>query len=288
MNTLEAVVLGLVQGLTEFLPISSSGHLLLAPWLFNWDQPGLAFDAALHIGTLLAVFVYFRGDILRMLQSLPLAARNLGPLSRGLPIDHPLAPDARLAILIVIGCIPGGVAGLLFDDRIDTFFHSETHQDRAIIVIAVMLALFAVLLWLSERAARRTRTMAELRVSDTVIIGLAQMIALVPGTSRSGVTMTAGLFRDMHRADAARFSFLLGLPLILAASLTGLKDLVDSGADGVGYTQIITGIAVSAVSGLAAIWVLLRFLQRAPTTVFTIYRLVAAAGVVLLLATGVR
>ncbi|HET7055882.1 MAG TPA: undecaprenyl-diphosphate phosphatase [Thermomicrobiales bacterium] len=288
MDTLEAVILGLVQGLTEFLPISSSGHLAIVPWLFKWDTPGLAFDAALHFGTLLAVVIYFRAELIRMIRAVPLALRNLVPLLRGEAVDDPLAPDARLGLLIVIGSIPGGILGLAANDAIDRFFHSESHQDRAMIVIAILLAAFGLLLWVAERVSRRDRPLSDLRLADTVIIGIAQAIALFPGTSRSGVTMTAGMFRDLRRADAARFSFLLGLPLILAASLSGIKDLADSGASGVGATQIITGIVVSAVSGLAAIWGLLRFLQHAPTTVFTIYRVLAAIGIMLLIATGVR
>jgi undecaprenyl-diphosphatase len=288
VNTVEAVILGLVQGLTEFLPISSSGHLALVPWLFNWEQPGLAFDAALHFGTLLAVVFYFRREIIRMVRAIPLALRQAIPLLRGHSIEHPLAMDARLGLLITLGCIPGGVVGLLGEDAINDFFHSDTHRDRAMLIMAFLLASFAVLLWISERVTRRNRPMADLRPADAVIIGVAQAIALLPGTSRSGVTLTAALFRDVSRADAARFSFLLGLPLILAASLTGIKDLLDSGAGGIGMTQIVVGIAVSAISGIGAIWALLRLLQRAPTTIFTAYRLVAAAGIVILIATGVR
>jgi undecaprenyl-diphosphatase len=288
VDTFEAVILGLVQGLTEFLPVSSSGHLLIVPWLFNWDQPGLAFDAALHFGTLIAVIVYFRTELLRMLQAIPLALRNLGSLLRGETVADPLAPDARLGVLIVIGCIPGGIAGVLGNDAIDRFFHSEEHQDRAMLVVAFLLASFGILLWVAERVSRRTRPMSDLRLADTIIIGLAQAIALMPGVSRSGVTMTAGLFKDLKRPDAARYSFLLGLPLILAASLTGIKDLMDSGAGDIGTAQIVIGITVSALSGLVAIWGLLRLLQHAPTTVFTIYRIGLAALIVILIATGVR
>jgi len=288
VDTFEAVILGLVQGLTEFLPVSSSGHLLIVPWLFNWEQPPLAFDAALHFGTLIAVVVYFRVELLRMLRAIPLAARNLGPLLRGDAIDHPLAPDARLGLLIVIGCIPGGIAGVIGQDAIDRFFHSETHQDRAMLVVAFLLASFGILLWVAERVSKRTRPLSSLKIVDTVVIGLAQAIALLPGVSRSGVTLTAGLFRDLRRPDGARYSFLLGLPLILAASLTGIKDLIDSGSGEIGTAQIVIGISVSAISGLAAIWGLLKLLQHAPTTMFTIYRLGLAALIVILIATGIR
>jgi undecaprenyl-diphosphatase len=287
VSTFEAVILGLVQGLTEFLPISSSGHLTIVPWLFNWEQPSLAFDASLHFGTLIAVVVYFWSDFVRMIAAIPLALRNLLPIVRGEPVDDPRAPDAKLGLLILIGSIPGGVIGLLGNDAIDEFFHSTAHEDRALLIIALLLASFGLLLWVSERVTRRDRPLSDIGLADTVIIGIAQGIALLPGTSRSGVTLTAGLFRNMRRADAARFSFLLGLPLILAASLTGLKDLAD-GAGDVGRFQIAAGITVSAVAGLAAIWGLLRLLQHAPTTMFTVYRIAAALGIVLLIATGVR
>jgi len=288
VDIFEAVILGLVQGLTEFLPVSSSGHLLIVPWLFNWEQPPLAFDAALHFGTLIAVVVYFRVELLRMLRAIPVALRNLGQLLRGEAIDHPLAPDARLGLLIVIGCIPGGIAGVIGNDAIDRFFHSEEHQNRAMLVVAFFLATFGILLWVAERVSKRIRPLSNLKVADTIVIGLAQAIALLPGVSRSGVTLTAGLFRDLRRPDGARYSFLLGLPLILAASLTGIKDLMDSGSGEIGTTQIVIGISVSAISGLAAIWGLLRLLQHAPTTMFTIYRLALAALIVILIATGVR
>lgn len=288
MDTLQAIVLGLVQGLTEFLPISSSGHLILVPWLFNWDTQELAFDAALHLGTLLAVVVYFRADLLRMARSIPLASRNAPALLRGEAVDHPLAVDARLALLIVIGSIPGGVIGLLAGGAIDDFFHSESHQDRAVLVIAAFLAVFALVLYWAERVSSRTRTLRQIGLTDALVIGVAQAIALSPGASRSGVTLTAGMLRGLQRADAARFSFLLGLPLITGAGLLGLKDLLETGVSEIGVAPLLAGLTASALSGLAAIWGLLHLLQRLPTTMFTVYRLIAAAFVVILVATGVR
>lgn len=288
MDTFQAIVLGLVQGLTEFLPISSSGHLILVPWLFNWETPGLAFDASLHLGTLLAVFIYFRREIWRMIQAIPLALRSGPALLRGETVDHPRSFDARLGLLIVIGSIPGGIVGLVANSEIDDFFHSDSHQDRAMLVIAALLALFALALYWAERVSRRNRPLAGIAVLDSVAIGVAQAIALLPGTSRSGVTLTAGLLRGFQRADAARFSFLLGLPLVLLAGLTGLRDLIDAGTDEIGAGALIWGMTASALSGMLAIWGLLRLLQVMPTTLFTIYRLVAAAFVVILVATGVR
>jgi len=286
MDAFRAIVLGLVQGLTEFLPISSSGHLTIVPWLFNWEQPGLAFDAALHLGTLLAVLIYFRAELWRLIQAIPVALANLPACLTDKPLAHPRAADARLGVLIVIGSIPGGVLGLLLNDRIDSAFHSQQHQDRALLAIAGLLAGFAALLFVAERVGRQKRVMTNLRMRDTIVIGLAQAIALFPGTSRSGVTMTAALFQDMERAEAARFSFLLGFPLILAASLTGLSDVIS--ANDVSTGNIMLGIAFSAISGLFAISWLIAILKRLPTTMFTIYRVAAAVVIVLLIATGLR
>ena len=288
MSTFHAIVLGLVQGLTEFLPISSSGHLILVPWLFEWDEPGLAFDAALHLGTLVAVFVYFRIDIWRMIRAIPLIFRSAPALLRGDALDHPLAFDARLGLLILIGSLPGGIIGVLANSAIDDFFHSENRQDRAVLVIAALLAVFALVLYWVERVSKRTRTLRQIGFADAAVIGIAQAIALAPGASRSGVTLTAGMMRGFQRADAARFSFLLGLPLVTAAGLIGLKDLVDAGVSEIGAVPLVAGVVTSAVSGLAAIWGLLRLLQALPTTMFTVYRLVAATFIVVLIATGVR
>jgi undecaprenyl-diphosphatase len=262
--------------------------LILVPWLFGWETPGLAFDASLHLGTLLAVFVYFRREIWRMIRAIPLALRSSPALLRGEDVDHPLTFEARLGLLIVVGSIPGGVLGLLANSAIDHFFHSDSHQDRAVVVIAILLALFAIALYWAERSSRRSRAMSQIALRDAVAIGVAQALALFPGTSRSGVTLTAGLMRGFQRADAARFSFLLGLPLVLIAGLTGLKDLIDSGVDEIGTAALVGGMAASAISGLLAIWGLLRLLQIMPTTLFTIYRIVAALFVVILVATGVR
>jgi undecaprenyl-diphosphatase len=288
VDIFEAFVLGLVQGLTEFLPVSSSGHLVIVPWLFNWDTPGLAFDASLHLGTLIAVVVYFRTDIRRMIQAIPYGLRNLPHLVRGETASDPHSADARLGLLIVIGCIPGGVVGFLAGDRIDAFFHSEDNQDKAMLAIAFLLAAFALILMYAERVSKRNRTMSEMTLADTIFIGCAQVIALLPGTSRSGVTLSAGLFRDINRADAARYSFLLGLPLVLGAGLSGLSDLLSSGADDIGYTALFVGMATAAISGLAAISILLRFLQTSSTLVFSIYRICLAGLIVVLIATGVR
>jgi undecaprenyl-diphosphatase len=289
MSVFQAVVLGIVQGLTEFLPISSSGHLILVPWLFNWEEPGLSFDAALHLGTLAAVVAYFWRDLLNIVLAVPDALRRpraLFETENGKWTERDRS--ARLAWLLAIGSIPGGIVGLLAQNTIDDFFHGDSHEDLAIALIAVMLILFGLLLWFADRFAKHRRSIADLGLKDTVVIGAAQALALVPGVSRSGVTLTAGLFREVKRADAARFSFLLGTPLVALAGAKGLYDLLSEGSGGVGNIQLVAGILFSAISGFAAIWLLLRVLQRSSTLAFVVYRVVAGIAVLLILATGLR
>jgi undecaprenyl-diphosphatase len=301
MSILEAIVLGLVQGLTEFLPISSSGHLILIPWLANWDEPGLAFDAALHLGTLAAVFVYFWRELVAMLFAIPTALSRPRAVLTAKPEPLPDGPrpvsggsspnrehDARLALLLILGSIPGGIVGLLGQGKIEDFFHDETHRPFSIVVIAVLLIAFGLILWLADRAATHRRRIDALTTRDALFIGAAQALALMPGVSRSGSTLTAGLFRGLHRADAARFSFLLGTPLVTLAGLKGLKDILDAHPTGSEVTTLIVGVLVSAITGFAAIWVLLRFLQRSNTAVFVLYRLAAGLFFLGLIAAGVR
>lgn len=301
MGTFEAIVLGLVQGLTEFLPISSSGHLILVPWLAGWEEPGLAFDAALHLGTLLAVFAYFWRELAAMILAVPTAlsrprsilrtapvsaVEGVRPISGGAGVDR--VRDARLALLLIVGSIPAGIAGLLGQGAIDDFFHEEKHRPFAIVVIAMLLIVFGLLLWFAERVAVQRRTVSELSTRDAIAIGLAQALALMPGVSRSGSTMTAGLFRGMRRADAARFSFLMGTPLVLLAGLKGAKDIADASPSGSEITTMAIGVAISAITGFAAISVLLRYLQRSNVSLFVWYRIAAGLLVIGLVAGGVR
>lgn len=283
----QAILLGIVQGLTEFLPISSSGHLLIVPWLFGWEAPGLAFDAALHLGTLLAVLVYFRRDFLGLARAIPTALRHprLALTSDELPEET--RHNARLLWLLAIGCVPAAIAGLALESRIDAAFHSED-QSRAVVLVALAMMTLGLVLLLAERRARHERPLRRIRLADAIVIGCAQALALMPGVSRSGATITAGLFRGLLRADAARFSFLLGTPLILGAGLLGLKDLLDAGIAGQELAIALTGVVASALSGFAAIWALLRFLQRSSTLVFVVYRLVFGATILVVVLTGVR
>lgn len=296
MNVFQAAVLGLTQGLTEFLPISSSAHLTFVNWAFGWGEPSLAFDAALHLGTLVAVFAYFWRDLLNMLLAVPTALLHpkqvLTPPeldAAGEPVYNlPRERDARLAILLVIGSIPAGVAGFLLQDRIDAFFYSGGHEDRAIAVSAILLIVFGLVLGLADRNASLTRRLQDLVPTDAIGIGVAQALALFPGVSRSGITISSGLFRGLKREDAARFAFLLGIPLILVASLSGLKDLADSQLTSSEWTAVGVGLLVSMLSGFAAIWWMLRYLQRATTRVFVVYRVVLGTIILVVLAIGLR
>ncbi|MCC6314785.1 MAG: undecaprenyl-diphosphate phosphatase [Thermomicrobiales bacterium] len=287
MSLLQAIVLGLVQGLTEFLPVSSSAHLVIVPWLFGWESPGLAFDAALHLGTLTAVLIYFRAELMRMLRAAPRALAHPLRTLRGPGAGRGDDPDARLALLIAIGTIPGAIAGLLGEEFISDLYHAgDTTSSRAIVAIAIALMALAAVLWLAERTARHVRPLAQLRVPDAVAIGLAQALALIPGVSRSGATITAGLFRDLKRADAARFSFLLGIPLIAAAGLKGAFETAQTGMTSGEAAIFIVGIVVSGLSGFAAIWGLLRYLQRASTMAFIVYRFALGLLLLALVAAG--
>ncbi len=289
MSWLEAIVLGLTQGLTEFLPISSSGHLIIVPWLFGWESPGVAFDAALHLGTLLAVLAYFWQDLRQMVRAVPTILRKRAALLRaGAPDEDDDTFFARLGLLLIIGSIPGAVAGLALESKIDDLFHPESNQDRAIVVIAILLAVFGVVLWLADRYGRENRILRSVRLPDTLVVGIAQALALMPGTSRSGVTLTAGLFRGFQRADAARFSFLLGIPLIAGAGLKGVADLLQADPSGAEIGRIVAGMATSAISGFITIRFLLRYLQTSSTGIFVVYRLIASIVLIVLVVTGVR
>jgi undecaprenyl-diphosphatase len=274
MELWQAIVLGIVQGLTEFLPVSSSGHLVIFPWLFDWNSGGLAFDAALHLGTLLAVIVYFAKDIWRMLRAIPYALANIRTLLfRSAEDDEHPQSEARLGLLIVIATLPGLIAGLLFQGPIDDFFHADEVSNRAIAVIATMLIVVGIVLWLAERAGQRRMQIGGMRWPDAFVIGCAQALALIPGTSRSGATITAGLFRGLKRADAARFSFLAGMPLILAAGLKSVYDAVQEGMSRHELDLFLAGGISAAIVGFLTIFGLLRFLQTNSTTVFVVYRI---------------
>jgi undecaprenyl-diphosphatase len=289
MSNLEAIVLGLVQGLTEFLPVSSSAHLIIVPWLLGWDEPGLSFDAALHLGTLAAVVVYFWREFLGMARAIPRAINKPGELlHRRNKVENEHDRSARLLLLIVIATIPGLVFGLLGESAIEDLFHTDKHQDLALTIITVVMMGVGLLLLYAEKVATRSRGMDDLEVQDAAAIGLAQAAALVPGVSRSGATITLGLFRGLRREDAARFSFLLGTPIIAGAGAKGFVDVLQSGLSGQEATAFALGMLTSAISGFFAIGFLLRYLQRASTRVFVAYRLCLGVVILVLLASGLR
>lgn len=259
---MQAIVLGLVQGVTEFLPISSSAHLALFPWIFGWQDPGLAFDVALHWGTLIALAVYFWRDWARLAAGVWRAVR-----------ERRANEDAVLAAKLAVGTVPAGVAGVLLESAAERSLRSPW-------VIAAMLAIVGALLWIVDRRARPGDERRTPGWGGTVAIGVAQALALVPGTSRSGITMLAGLLLGLPRPAAARFSFLLSGPVILAAGLKKLPDILHGDP-----LPTAVGLVVSAVSGGFAIAFLLRYLERGSFAPFAIYRLALAAFVVVLLVT---
>jgi undecaprenyl-diphosphatase len=261
---IHAAILGMVQGLTEFLPISSSAHLILVPKLLGWNDPfldSLAYDVMLHLGTLLALVVYFWRDLWRLL------AAWLSSLRRRTIAGD---PDARLAWLLVISVVPAAVLG----GALEGFF-DRTFRD-ALAWIGVFILVGAALLWLAERWGERDRDLDGMTVRDAAIVGVAQALALFPGISRSGVTIAAGLFLGLDRAAAARFSFLMAVPIIAGAVVWKARTLVGDGLQGARVDQLLVGVSVSAVFGFLAIWFLLAFLRRNSTAVFIAYRVLLA------------
>jgi undecaprenyl-diphosphatase len=274
----QAIVLGVVQGLTEFAPVSSSGHLILVPWLFHWSILGneslnKTFDVALHMGTFVGAAAYFWRDI----------ARYAGAWVRSIRHRGVRSVDERLAWALVIGTVPGALVGALFESVIEEKLGEPW-------LIAMMLAVFGLVLFLVDRRATRGRSLSDVRMRDAVWIGLAQAVALQPGVSRSGVTITAARARGLDRGSAARFSFLLSLPIIGGAGLfKGLKLL--TGADHIpsGFAgPFVWGTLASAVSGFVVIWGLLAFLRRRDFAPFVVYRVAAALFVLGIIAAGVR
>ena len=283
MDILRAVLLGVVQGLTEFLPVSSSAHLIVIPWLFGWEPFGLAFDVALHLGTLAAILTFFRRELIAIPRGL-IAERDV-LVSGRLPVD----PMARLGVYIVVATMPAAFVGILAEDTIDRAFHGDPVSRTAITVIALVLIVVGLILELADRRSiNQIGQGGQISFRQAMVVGLAQTMALVPGASRSGTTITAGLFVGLSRADAARFSFLLGVPLIAGA---GAKQLLELATDGLGDLSLgvfVAGMFAAALTGYAAIAGLLRFLQRRPVTIFVIYRVAAGALLLALVAAGFR
>ena len=264
----QALVMGIVQGLTEFLPISSSGHLIIVPYLFGWTDPfitSLAFSVMLHLGTLLALLVYFRADWIRLVPAGLAAIRD-----RSFQGD----PDRRLAWLLVAATIPAAIAGFLLSDLAETTF-------REVGLVAVTLVVGAVILWLADRWGGRTKGVDDVTFPIAGGIGAAQALALVPGISRSGISISAARFAGLDREAAARFSFLMATPITLGAVIFEVRKLItgEAGVE-VSLGPLLAGMLAAFVAGILAIGFLLRYLRTRSLTIFVVYRLVLAAVVI--------
>lgn len=260
MDILQAIALAIVQGLSEFLPISSSGHLILMPWLFGWADQGLAFDVAVHVGTLVAVVAYFRRELWAMARAW---LATLGGAEPGV--------ESRLAWCVILGTIPVGVAGLLFGGLVESALRDPRF-------VAGTLALFGILMWAADAFAPSRRDETSIGWRDALLIGLAQALALMPGTSRSGITMTVGRCLGLSRVAAARFSFLLAVPGIAMAGGWEFSKLLSAQAP-VDWWPIAVGIAVSALTGYACIHYFLRAITRIGLLPFAAYRLLIAGAI---------
>ncbi len=275
MPIYQAIILGIVQGLSEFLPISSSGHLLLVPWFAGWEEldPSIkkSFDVALHLGTLVAVVGYFRHDVATYVVE-----------GTKLVVDRKVPPtaDGKLAWLFVLATLPAAAVGALFEDQIDTRLGTPT-------IIGISLIGFGVLLAIADRSVGR-RPVGEFRAKDALLVGAAQALALNPGTSRSGITMTAGRFLGFSREAAVRISFVMSIPVIFGAVVFKFAGLISDGVPDDLVVPLIVGIITSALSGWLAVWGTLRIVRTYSFMPFVIYRIALGVLVLIVVATGVR
>jgi len=253
LSTVQAIVLGCVQGLTEFLPVSSSAHLVIIPWLMRWTDPGLAFDVALHLGTLLALLVYYWRNWLEM--GLSLATGDRVP--------------RRLLLLLVVASVPGAMIGIAFEEQAETIFRSPA-------LIAATIAVLGLVLWVSDRYGAENRTIDDITVLDALLIGLSQAFAIVPGVSRSGATITMARVMGITRQDAANFSFLMATPIIAGAGMLEVRKIALAGMS----AQLAWGFAASAVFGLLAIAGLIGYVRTRTYRPFAWYRIVLAVFII--------
>ncbi|MBL7960672.1 undecaprenyl-diphosphatase UppP [bacterium] len=274
MDLFQSFVVGLVQGLTEFLPISSTAHVRIIPSLLGWNDPGAAVTAVTQLGTLAAVLVFFKNDLWALTQA---GTKSIVHFKQRSQWDVQTLRRIKLAWFIVLGTIPVGVFGLVFKHQIE-------NDLRSLSIIGWSLIGLALLLGLAEVVAKHRRKIEEMNFLDTQVIGIAQAVALIPGSSRSGVTITAGLFLGLTRESAARFSFLLSVPAILASGLLELKDILQHGIGDEGLFNLIVATAVAGVVGYFSIAFLLRWLQTRSTLIFIVYRI--ALGVLILYLSG--
>ncbi|MGI8881199.1 MAG: undecaprenyl-diphosphate phosphatase [Jatrophihabitans sp.] len=268
MTLLQALVYGLVQGLTEFLPISSTGHLRIVQALFGWDDPGAAFSAVIQLGTTLAVVIYFWRELLHIVVG----------WFRGVLRKEDRGLEYRMGNYLILATIPVGIFGLIFSHQIET-------GARNLWLIASALIVFALVLLAAERVGNRARVEEDVNLKDAVAVGAAQALALIPGVSRSGATISAGLFRGLDRPTAARFSFLLSIPAVVLSGLYEARHIGEKGSPGAGLTGVATIISFGV--GLASIAWLMRFITRHSTLAFIVYRIALGGLLLILLATGV-
>jgi len=260
MDWFQAIVLGTIQGLGEFLPISSSAHLILAPWLFGWDDPGLTFDVALHFGTLIAVFLYFGKDWIKILKA------GLGRPDKSFSGTY---YPGNFLWLLVLATIPGALVGYLLEHQAETVFRNP-------LLIAITLSVVGFILFWADKRLRSRKNLQEISWGDAVIIGSAQALAIVPGVSRAGSTITTALFLGIDRVSAARFSFLLSTPIIFGATVLKLRSFL---AAGVGLPEVV-GIVTAALTGYLAIASLIKFVATVSYKIFFWYRLALAVMIV--------
>jgi undecaprenyl-diphosphatase len=258
LTLLQSIVLGLVQGLGEFLPISSSAHLVLVPWLFKWQDPGLTFDVALHLGTLVAVVLYFFSDWLKLLIS---------------GFSNVRSTEGRLFWYLVVSSIPGAAVGFILEKKAETVF-------RTPLLIAIMLIVMGIILYWADQKSRKSTELENIDLSTSFLVGLSQALAIIPGVSRSGITMTTGLLTGLTRESAARFSFLLSTPIILGAALVKLPDVIAN--PNMISLNFLVGMLVSCISGIASIYFLLRYVKSKSFLPFAWYRFILGAIVIVI------
>lgn len=274
MNPFHALILGALQGFTEVLPISSSAHLILFPWLLGWPNPDdkLAFDVALHLGTFFALTVYFRRDIIELIFNTfdAISSRSLN------------TPAKRLPFLIVAATVPAAVIGKLLEHKLEEIFRSNH------LLIAVFMIVFGLLLGLVDVLGRKRRVLNEINTGNAVIVGLMQCLALIPGVSRSGITITAGMMLGFTRETAARFSFLISLPIVAGAALLKTVDIFRDGIPAGDGVPMLIGIAASAVTGYISVAFLLRFVQKKSLAPFVWYRVIVGGCLVVAILSGFK
>ena len=261
MDLIQSIVLGAIQGITEFLPISSTAHLVLLPWFFSWKDQGLTFDVALHVGSLTAIILFFWRDWMLIASDFLKSVAERSFEGR---------PSGRIGMFILIGTVPGALSGFLFEKEAAGLFRNP-------LAIAFTLSAFGLLLYISDRFSKRYKSIDEMNLTDCIIVGLAQALAIIPGVSRSGITITGAMFRNFKRDEAAKFSFLLAAPLIAGAGIFESRHL--SYADAAS-APFIAGFFASAIFSYLAIKYLLRFVRKESYTLFVIYRLILAVIIV--------